>query len=104
MPRSDRHRPLGAIHFGPGLGRDVAKVLSERPGVHVGGEALSHCLADVVHAHGGNRLDPGVDLRCSQPEAAAAAHADHTDPFAIHEGQAAEEIHSGAEVLDERLR
>ena len=40
----------------------------------------------------------------AEPEAAAAAHADHADAFAVHEGQPAEEIDSGAEVLDEGFR
>ena len=46
----------------------------------------------------------GIDLRCGQPEAAAAAHADHADAFAVHEGQPAEKIDRGAEVLDEGFR
>jgi hypothetical protein len=59
------------------------------------------CLADIVHAGRGDRLDAGVDLRSRQSKAAASADTEHADPLAVHKGQPAEEVDTGAEVLHE---
>nr|WP_267276458.1 hypothetical protein [Arthrobacter sp. CDRTa11] len=55
--------------------------------------------AHVVHAHRGDGLDPGIDLRRADHKAAAAADPDGPHALLVNEGLRAQVVHRGAEVF-----
>jgi hypothetical protein len=104
LRRADDHGAFSTIHFGPALRGHLPEILMQRRFIHRFRKALPLGLADIVHADGGYRLDARINLRRRKTETAAAAHADHTDTFAVHERQAAKEIDACAEILHQRFR
>jgi hypothetical protein len=78
------------------LGPACVGVVLEQPAVT--GES-----GDVVHRHGCDGLDPGVDGGGVQGESPGGADADNADPFAVDLVQRSEEVDAGAEILGEEF-
>ena len=63
-------------------------------------EAVSSDPSGVEHGERCNRLDPLIDLCCSQGISAATADAEGCDPVGVDIGQRREKIHHAADVID----
>lgn len=93
----------GRLEVFPTLLGDAGQRLAASLVGHRVVEAVTLHPRDVVHRHGGDRLDARVDLRSAQREAAAAADADHTDTLPGYERTGAEVVDGRAEVFDEQV-